>query len=139
MSKIYKGYELIKAIEERKIKENSLFKNELGTYIYLSETLWYYNTLHKTTTEEVGNSMMINNTFELIEEGQDIDIQGIEEIEWNEINGVGEEQDRFILKNGKYICNNYNDFEMIILLKINQLIKIVKQLDRKIKKGGINI
>lgn len=110
MNKIYKGYELIKAIEERKIKENSLFKNELGTYICLGETLWYYNTLHKTKTEEVGNSMMINNTFELIEDEIDIDIQSIEEFRT------------------EYIMDNV---EFQLQDKINQILLAVKQLGKK--------
>lgn len=75
-----------------------------------------------------------DNEFELIEEQQDIDIQEIKEIEWNEINGVGDECDEFILTNNeKYICSSYDDPEMVTILKINELIKAVKQLDRKIK------
>lgn len=82
------------------------------------------------TDEHIANS-----EFELIEEQKDIDIQAIEEIEWTEINGVGDEQDQFILiDNERYICSNYDDPEMVTILKINEIIKALKQLDNKINK-----
>lgn len=80
------------------------------TIIYKGETLWY-----EDDKEEVGNSVIIANEFELIEEQQDIDIQAIEELKPNTVFDTKET-----------IRNHYN--------KINELVQAVKQLDRKINK-----
>ena len=87
-------------------------------------------------TEFITLEVLSTLSFELITNkiNTEIDIQKIEEIEWDEINGVGDEQDKFILtQNNRYLCTNYDDFEMVTIRKLNQLIQIVKQLDRKIK------
>ena len=75
----------------------------------------------------------LNWNVELIEEDT-IDIESIKEIEYYEVNGVGEEQDKFILKEtGEYLSEAYNEFEMVVIRKINELVQAVKQLNKEIK------
>lgn len=60
---------------------------------------------------------ILNYEVETIEEQQDIDIQAIEEIKWRE-------SDKEYLADGVLLASD----------KINQLIKVIKQLDKKINK-----
>ena len=141
MSKIYKGWELMRDIAEGKIEEGSEFNIYEDKEMYFDRPAIYANGVLRhngiLVTEFVSLEKMMQLDFERIEEEQDIDIQTIEEIEWNEINGVGEEQDKFILSKGeKYLCSNYNDFEMVAILTINNLIEAVKKLDRKMNSSG---
>lgn len=71
------------------------------------EALWY-----EDDNEEIGNSVLMENDFYLIEEQQDIEIQDIEEIIVNE--------------------NGWSDEGMQLVNTVNKLVKVVKELDRKI-------
>ena len=109
MSKTYKGYELIKAIEDGKIKEDTKFREmaENRYYIFKDRELWeqedtgIYNS-------KLENLQIIYGAFELIED--EIDIDGIEELTQNCFDDWTEAK------------------------KINELVQAVKQLDRKINK-----
>lgn len=112
--KTYKGYELIKAIEDGEIKEGSKFKilryREVITYIGRDE-------FRDESNETIKACWFINTEFELIEENT-IDIQRIEELE----------TDRLINASKPSIINDEE-----IKVAINKLTKVVKQLDREIK------
>jgi len=105
----YKGYELLKAIEDGKIKEGSRFK------VYRT-----YNAIavleDRTLHFEDGNKRILTTndlliyTFELIED--EIDIDSIEEL--------------------KSVTNNI-DGTVCIMNKINELVQAVKQLNKEVK------
>lgn len=105
----YKGYELLKAIEDGKIKEGSRFK------VYRT-----YNAIavleDRTLHFEDGNKRILTTndlliyTFELIE--NEIDIDSIEKLE--------------------SITNNI-DGTVCIMNKINELVQAVKQINKEVK------
>ena len=134
LNKIAKGEEVPKKIKFG--KDIFTYNKECNDYIHeinkwASETLMFKVMCTHFIKE------ILENEVELIEEQQDIEIQGLKEIEWTEINGVGDEHDEFILNNNeRYICSNYDDPEMVTILRINELIKAVKQLDKRQKEGG---
>lgn len=112
MSKIYKGWELMKAIADGKIKDGTKViskdcSNNRIICFYVNELYW------KDNGESVFNSIclpdFLNDNFELIEYEVDIDIDSIEELE-----GIIE-----------YSTERNT---------INQLIRAVKQLNREVKK-----
>lgn len=80
MSRVYKGYELIKAIADGEVKENTKFREmeENRYYIVKDRKLWeqedtgIYNS-------KLENLQIIYGVFELIEDK--IDIDNIEEID----------------------------------------------------------
>lgn len=114
VSKTYEGYELIQAIVKGKIKNGTQFLAENRTKIYYDGSILRYKEAYcgiKANTE-IGMSWL-RGKFELIEE--EIDIQGIEEIN---IDQVIETDD----KSG------------IALLHINKLIQAVNQLDKRTRK-----
>ena len=139
MSKIYKSWELIKAIADGKIKNGSKFifktvHNMKEEVLWDGEVFLYANS-GKTIVSDYTDIKLIQGTFELIENKEEINIDSIEEIKWTEINGTGNKQDEFILeKNGRYICANYDDVEMELVRTINELIKVVKQIDKRVMK-----
>lgn len=107
MSKVYKGYELLKAIADREIKEGSKFIIKYGEfndfYVFYKNgeiKTALFGKEYKLTTKDFTESK-----FELIED--EIDIDNIEEMK---LDGVDD-----------------------IIYYVNDLIKAVKQLDRKIK------
>lgn len=128
--KEYKGYELIKAMENKEI--------EGGTKIYLSFTnekfdmnkkmkfytkIGMYRDLHLWREEEgkedeeirvIGTEDLTNNIFYVIEK-ETIDIDSIEEV------------------NIKTKFTDYSTEITYIKIKYNELIKTVKQLNREIK------
>lgn len=67
-------------------------------------------------------SMFIDNTFAEIKEEQDIDIQSIEEFEIDKNNYIQTELGAFKTRK----------MDIAFLNKINELSKVVKQLDRQI-------
>ena len=112
MSKVYKGYELIKAITDGGIKEGSRFRVELLDEIifYTNDSLWY-----EEDDEEVCTSTIIESYFELIED-ETIDIDNMEKIS---------------IVNTSY---KPTPQEMeFIAGKFNELIQAVKQLNKEIK------
>ena len=111
----YKGYELLKAIEDGKIKEGSRFK------VYRT-----YNAIavleDRTLHFEDGNKRILTTndlliyTFELIED--EIDIDSIKEIAVNE----------------NYGCEIINEDNIHLLFEQqNKLVQAVKQLNKKVK------
>ena len=106
--KTYKGYELLKAIANNEIKEGTKFKNLNQKVKSDNSHIYTYN--HNNFIGRWGGTNIIailNDEFELIEEQEDIDIQSIEEL---------------------YI----GDVTTEDKLKINELVRAVKQLDKKI-------
>ena len=78
-----KGYELIKAITERKIKNNTIIKVKMGsTY---KATLKYENLMLKWESGEFDTSILCSTEadFEVIEENKEIE----EKLDWEEIIG----------------------------------------------------
>lgn len=79
MSKMYKGWELMRDIAEGKIEEGSEFKIYKDKEIYFDRPVIYANGVlrHNGTlvTEFASLKQMMQLDFELIEEQQDIDIQ----------------------------------------------------------------
>lgn len=114
MSKIYKGYELLKAIENREIKENTEFLTKNKTKIYYDGSILRYKEAYcgiKANTE-IGMSWL-KEEFELIED--EVDIDNIEEL----------------LKIEPYEADKTDI--VINRNKINELLKWAKQADKEIK------
>ncbi|MBO5004899.1 MAG: hypothetical protein J6D03_06640 [Clostridia bacterium] len=120
--KIYKGYELIQAIAEGKIKEGSEFKvhKTVGAIAILEK-----GTLH--FTEGNKRNLTIEDfliyTFELIED-EEIDINNIKEFEIDENNFI--QTDLGAFKTRK--------MDIAFLNKINELVRALKQLDKRTRK-----
>lgn len=116
MSKIYKGYELIKAIANGEIKEGTRFIDKTDTKYYEGTTVHTFKYQNNNFIQEkiggINIVSILNHDFELIEEEQDIDIQRIEEF------------------SSEYTMNNV---EIQLQDKINQILLALKQLDRKIR------
>ena len=104
-----KGYELIKAITERKLKNNTTIKVKMGnTY---KATLKYENLMLKWESGDFDTSILCSAEadFEVIEENKEIDIQSIKEIS---------SEDRF--------CRTDN------IDKLNELTRAIKQIDKEL-------
>lgn len=122
MGKTYKGWELIKAIEDGKIKDGSRFKAGYGTFIARDGYLF----VEYDNIQEYANSFELKWEFELIEVEIDIDsIEKLSKIAYAEIN---------LNKKGSKKDVKFTDKEIILAEKINQLIKAVKQIDKRVKK-----
>ena len=112
--KTFKGYELLKAIADGEIKEDTKFREmvENRYYIFKDRELWeqedtgIYNS-------KLDNLQIIYGAFELIED--EIDIDSIEEI----------------LKIEEYEVDKTDT--VINRNKINELVQAVKQLNKEIK------
>lgn len=125
MSKVYKGYELLKAIADGEIKNNTKieikgrFSGDLiGSYfIYNEGALCFpiYEPDGVKYSDEMKMSDLINWEFKLIEDEIEIDIDSIEELE----NEVMQDDWRY------YVPMFFN--------KINELVPAVKQLNKEIK------
>ena len=102
----YKGYELLKAIADGKIKEGSRFKAEYKTFIARDGYLF----VEYDNGQEYANSFELNWEFELIE--NEIDIDSIGEL--------------------KSITNNIDGI-VCIMNKINELVQAVKQINKEVK------
>ena len=103
-----KGYEIFKVIANKEIKDGTQFRMLEDDNIYT-----YRNNNFVCKYGGMNVIAILNKEFEIIEEQQDIDIQNIEEIE-PAMNG-----------NACVIDNK--------TWTLNQVIKAVKQLDKKIK------
>lgn len=115
MSKIYKGYELLKAIENGEIKENTEFLTKNKTKIYYDGSILRYKEAYcgiKANTE-IGMSWL-KGEFELIKDNK-VDIDSIEEL----------------LKIEPYEADKTDI--VINRNKINELLKWAKQADKEIK------
>lgn len=104
-----KGYELIKAITERKIKNNTTIKVKMGNAY--KATLKYENLMLKWESGDFDTSILCSTEadFEVIEENKEIDIQSIKEIS---------SEDRF------YRTDNID--------KLNELTRAIKQIDNEL-------
>lgn len=112
MSKIYKGYELIKAIADGEIKEGSEFIIKYGEFndfhaFYKNDEIrtYLFGKEYKLTTKDFAES-----EFELIED--EVDIDNIEELDIYEEN---------VTKGN-------------IIDKINELVQAVNQLEKRTRK-----
>ena len=104
-----KGYELIKAITERKLKNNTTIKVKMGNAY--KATLKYENLMLKWESGDFDTSILCSTEadFEVIEENKEIDIQSIKEIS---------SEDRF------YRTDNID--------KLNELTRAIKQIDKQL-------
>ena len=122
MKKIYKGWELMKAMAEGEIKEGSKFVDKLYKEEYIYSRNEITNELMLYIKDPVTEDYFIpdysffaerDNDFELIED--EIDIDGIEEL----------------LKIEEYEVDKTDT--VINRNKINELVQAVKQLNKEIK------
>lgn len=125
-NKIVDGIELLRMIRDGELKENTKIEDDLGEkYIYKDDgcgnlTLYKEDIITKEYyTPDYSFFTAKDNKFEIIED-KEIDIEAIEEIEEFEL-------DQFITMNN----SERFDRTMIEYSKINELIKAVKQLNKK--------
>ncbi len=104
----YKGYELLKAIADGKIKEGSRFKAEYKTFIARDGYLF----VEYDNGQEYANSFELKWEFELIE--NKIDIDSIEELE------------------GKVAYSTERNTINQLIQAVKQINKEVKELENKI-------
>lgn len=132
MSKMYKGYELIKEIAIGNIKNDTKiiphYPNNDCTVDYFKYRYGFLEAYHKNdvhSDNRVNVCIFLDNnrTFEVIED--EIDIDSIEEIDLFD-NGQG-------FENIKIVKESYDNNFTNITTIINELIKAVKQLNKKIK------
>lgn len=115
MAKTYKGSELIRMVEDNQIKDLTRIKSDDGNiFIYCANDSTFYWS-KSVGGERVPIYTFLNHTFVIIEEQQDIDIQGIEEF------------------SEEYLKEELTHGEEILGRKLNELVKAVKQQDRNIK------
>lgn len=117
--KIYKGYELIKAIADGEIKEGMSFRNNsyMDDIIYKDGYLGIEESDGTFATIDI--MFHINSEFELI--ADEIDIQEIEEL--NDTNFD------FATITDKEI----NYYHNLTRTKLNEVIRAIKQIDKKLK------
>lgn len=120
MSKIYKGWELMKAIADGKIKNGTKIiskdcSNNRIICFNFNELYWKDNG--ESVFNSIGLSDFLNDNFELIEYEVDINIDSIEEL------GISEKDNKV-----------YSPIIIDNRIKINKLIQAVKQIDRRVKK-----
>ncbi len=73
----------------------------------------------------------LNDEVEILDNKTD-EIEELTEIEYHEINGVGDEHDQYVLSdNQKYICEAYDDVELVVIRKINELVKAINKLNNQ--------
>ncbi len=119
MNKTYKGYELMKAIANKEIKEGSRFLDRTDTAYYDETSV--HTFIYKNDNfiqEKVGGLNIVsilNHTFELINDEKEIDIQNIEEINLDFHKG-------------------YADIRKYLKEKGNEIIKALKQIDKNQKR-----
>lgn len=134
MAKIYKGWELIKAMSEKEIKEGSKFVDKLykEEYIYsrneITEELMLYKKDPVTEDYFIPDYSFFaekDNDFELIEYEKDID--DIKELYIND--------DMKSVAVGKDTIKNWTGRSLDITFanKMNEILQAVKQLDKRIK------
>lgn len=119
MSKEYKGWDLLKEIADGNIKEGTKFRDNYNIYILRKDGIGDELTLFNKETYETPDYSYFadnDNTFEIIEEEPEIDIQSYKELL---LEPLTEEK--------------YNNSDIYMLgTQINALIKAVKQLDNQI-------
>lgn len=115
MTKTYKGYELVKAVSEGKIRDGTRF-NVKGHIMYMDGSNIVYIDKPNLTLSLL---QLANTEFVLVDE--EIDIQEIEEYEFPSY------------------ADKLTPIENKLLELINENRKAIKQLDRKIKGGNTNV
>lgn len=138
MNKKIKGHELMKLIAENKIKEGQEFvltiKNTLTKKrIYWSGKNLIYCDTGKFVFGDNADIYFLLGDLEILEDEEEIDIQAMEELTYKgEKIGLGTTEK--IADEVDDCCPVlYNSLDMCGI-KINELIKAVKQLDKKINK-----
>lgn len=127
MSKTYKGYELLKAIEDEDIKDGTKIEiigrftgNLRGSYFIYKRGITGPTIIYEPNRKEYFDKLSIPDLvyykFKILEKEQDIDIQAIEEIPIKILNT--EDLSEHIVD-----LNNLS----------SKLLQAVKQLDRKIR------
>lgn len=115
-----KGYELIKEITERKIKNNTKIKVKMGnTY---KATLKYENFMLKWQSGDFDTSILCSTEadFEVIEENKEIkELKELNKISYNEFKYT-DTKHRFDLTNNEYD-------------KINELVREVNKINRQLE------
>lgn len=111
----YKGYELLKAIADGKIKDGTKFKclNEKPMQYYTDSNIYRYE--HGSFLGRFGGFnilSIVNKDFEIVQKQDEIDIDSIGEL--------------------KSVTNNI-DGTVCIMVKINELVQAVKQLKKEVK------
>lgn len=111
----YKGYELLKAIADGEIKDGTKFKclNEKPMQYYTDSNIYRYE--HGSLLGRFGGFnilSIVNKDFEIVQKQDEIDIDSIEKLE--------------------SITNNI-DGTVCIMVKINELVQAVKQLNIMLK------
>lgn len=127
----YKGYELMQAIVEGKIKKGADFKARNGTEMYFDGSILRFKKRYYDVevNEEIKMSWL-RGEFELIEDKEEIEIQAIEEqttkisFNFHKDSYTAHEIDHNFEKITEYL-NIYNN-------KQNELIKAIKQIDKQI-------
>ena len=133
-NKIVDGVELLRLIRDGEIKDKQTFKN-IGVDLLLTydnNVLYYYDENLEHNREffaDFGLSSILNCKFEILsEEDEEIDIQALNQYGTNFHEGIISTRSSDTEKEKefrKYIINNAKD--------IRTLIRVVKQLDKKIK------
>ena len=120
-NKVVDYIELLKMIKVREIKEGTEL---LDNY----KQIWFYDgmdLIFKKTGESIGEreyiSEVIGINFEILSESEEIDIESIEEVS----------EKHFKLPNG--VQNQISYREQEERAKINELIRAVKQINRKLE------
>ena len=123
MSKIYKGWELIKAIADGEIKEESRFRDTYSEYIYKRNSFGDLELKREDgeelTSPDYSYFAVKDNDFELIED--EIDIDSIEKLDDTcyILYGMQDEE----------IENYHNKTRTTI----NEILQAVKQIDKRVK------
>lgn len=118
MGKIYKGWKLMKAISDGKIKEGSRFRDTYSEYIYKRNSFGDLELKREDgeglTSPDYSYFAEKDNDFELIED--EIDIDSIEE-----------------LNDTCYITYGMSEHNKT-RTTINEILQAVKQIDKRVKK-----
>ena len=124
MSKIYKGWELIKAIADGEIKEESRFRDTYSEYIYKRNSFGDLELKREDgeelTSPDYSYFAVKDNDFELIED--EIDIDSIEKLDDTCYIMYGMQDEE--------IENYHNKTRTTI----NEILQAVKQIDKRVKK-----
>ena len=124
MGKIYKGWELIKAIADGEIKEESRFRDTYSEYIYKRNSFGELELKRKDGEELTSPDYIYfalkDNDFELIED--EIDIDSIEKLDDTCYIMYGMQDEEI---------ENYHNKTRTTM---NEILQAVKQIDKRVKK-----
>ena len=124
MGKIYKGWELIKAIADGEIKEESRFRDTYSEYIYKRNSFGELELKRKDgeelTSPDYSYFALKDNDFELIED--EIDIDSIEKLDDTCYIMYGMQDEEI---------ENYHNKTRTTM---NEILQAVKQIDKRVKK-----